>query len=59
MTLVAVNAYPERLDGNVVVWLVFSQQDGSVFALTLDPPDLDLLIEALTNASAKAASMTK
>lgn len=55
--LVAINVYPERLDGDVVVWLVISQQDGKVHPLTFGIDDTKLLLDALAEALDKAEQM--
>ena len=55
--LVAINVYPERMEGEVVVWLVISRQDGQVTAMTYSIHDTELLIDALTDALAKAKAM--
>lgn len=55
--IVAVNTYAERLEGQVVVWLVVSQLDGTIFAMTLDPADASLLIDALKRALADANAL--
>lgn len=57
MSLVAVNVYAERFEGEVTIWLVFSQPSGEVYALTLDPDDIPPLIEALTIEGGKAKAM--
>ena len=54
MTLMAINVYAERLEGDVVVWLVISRQDGKYMAMTFQPDEVDLLVDALTQAKKTA-----
>ena len=54
MTLIAINTYAERLDGDVVVWLVISRQDGKYMAMTFQPSEVGLLIDALAEAKGHA-----
>lgn len=52
--LIAVNVYTERVEGEVLVWLVISQQDGQVYAFSFPPEDAQALHVALGEAVHKA-----
>ena len=57
--LISINVYAERLEGSVVVWLAISRQDGTYTAMTFAPPDVDLLIDALTKAREQAEDLRR